>query len=459
MLAKKPGGKQMANQEQLDILKQGVMVWNLWRKEHRGIQPDLSEANLSKADLSKADLGQANLNKADLSEANLEEANLKEANLNFAKLKFANLYGATLIGATLIGASFVKTFLYRATLIGADLRQAYLSYNYFEEADLSYAKLRYANLSGAILTRANLSYANLEGAYLMEAELYGANLEGAYLVRANLEGAYLREANLKEARLIGTTLREANLSDATLIGANLSEVNLSHATLIGANLSDAYLIGATLVETNFAKATLTNCKIYGISAWNVKLEGAIQNNLVITSQEEPTITVDNLEVAQFIYLLLNNKAIRKVIDTITSKVVLILGRFTPERKVVLDALREALRTYGYLPILFDFDKPSNRDLTETVSTLAHLSRFVIADITDAKSIPQELMIIVPSLPSVPVQPLILNSQHEYGMFEHFTRYPWVLPVYRYIDEGSLLQSLQAKVIAPAEQKAQELEKR
>jgi hypothetical protein len=169
--------------------------------------------------------------------------------------------------------------------------------------------------------------------------------------------------------------------------------------------------------------------------------------------------VDNLKIAQFIYLLLNNKEIRDVINTLTTKSVLILGRFTAERKAVLNALREALRQHNYLPILFDFEKPASRDITETISTLAHLSRFIIADITDAKSIPQELITIVPNLPSVPVQPLILTSQHEYGMFEHFTRFSWVLPVYRYSDEVSLLQALQEKVIDPAELKAKELEKR
>jgi hypothetical protein len=51
-------------------------------------------------------------------------------------------------------------------------------------------------------------------------------------------------------------------------------------------------------------------------------------NLIITATAEPDITVDNIEVAQFFYLMLNNKKIRDVIDTITSKVVLILGRFT-----------------------------------------------------------------------------------------------------------------------------------
>ncbi len=64
------------------------------------------------------------------------------------------------------------------------------------------------------------------------------------------------------------------------------------------------------------------------------------------------------------YLLLNNQKIRDVIDTIAKKAVLILGRFTPRRKAILDVLREALRTHAYVPILFDFDKPASRDLTE-----------------------------------------------------------------------------------------------
>ena len=50
---------------------------------------------------------------------------------------------------------------------------------------------------------------------------------------------------------------------------------------------------------------------------------------------------------------------------------------------------------GYLPIIFDFERPTDRDLTETVKILAGLSRFVIADVTNTSSVPLELQATVP----------------------------------------------------------------
>lgn len=223
-----------------------------------------------------------------------------------------------------------------------------------------------------------------------------------------------------------------------------------------ANLQGAVLNEALLIRTNLQGADLSGCSIHGISVWNAHLEGAAQSSLIITSTGEPVITVDSLEVAQFIYLLLNNTKIRDIIDTITSKVVLILGRFTQERKPVLDALRDGLRQHNYSPVLFDFEKPVNRDITETVSTLAHLARFVIADITEPKSIPQELQAIISHLPSVPIQPLLQVSTFEYGMFEHFMSYHWVQPIHHYRDVEDLLLSIQEHIIDPAEKKVREL---
>jgi hypothetical protein len=74
------------------------------------------------------------------------------------------------------------------------------------------------------------------------------------------------------------------------------------------------------VETDFTGADLTGCHVYGISAWGLKLsEGTKQQNLVVTPSNESEITTDDIEVAQFLYLLISNKKIRNVIDTITSK--------------------------------------------------------------------------------------------------------------------------------------------
>jgi hypothetical protein len=56
---------------------------------------------------------------------------------------------------------------------------------------------------------------------------------------------------------------------------------------------------------------------------------------------------------------------------------------------------------------------------------------------------------------VPVQPLLLGSQHEYGMFEHFRRFPWVLKPFLYKNRRELLAERVRKVIAPAEAKAKE----
>jgi uncharacterized protein YjbI with pentapeptide repeats len=356
---------------------------------------------------------------------------------------------ADLRGADLRGAILDKTFLGRATLTNANLQGAHL-----READLSEAKLPYADLSYADLSEAKLREAFLDRANLTRAHLCEAFLDRAILTKANLHRADLYEAILGDADLSG-----ADLSGADLSGANLSGANLSGANLRGADLREADLKEATLVGTNLEGANLTDCSVYGISVWNVSLEGAIQSNLVITPQDESPIQVDNLEVAQFIYLLLNNEKIRDVIDTIGKKAVLILGRFTPERKTVLDKIREALRHYGYLPILFDFERPSTRDTQETIATLAGMVRFIIADITDPKSIPQELASIVSNLPWVPVQPVLQTGHKPWGMYDHIKRYHWVLPLVLYENQETLLTEIEPKVIAPAEAKAKEQTRR
>jgi uncharacterized protein YjbI with pentapeptide repeats len=408
----------MANPEHLAIFEQGVPAWNAWRAANPEIFPNLEDV----------------------------------------KTNNANLQGIDLHNGTMTGMN----------LHFADLRQANLAGGYFVRAYLGYANLENVDLRGANLTSAGLGWANLSGVDIRKARLESAGLDWANLTGARGQEAILSWANLDRAKCSGIDLREASLyhaictdtdfSKADLRGADFSRSELRGADFRGANLSGANLTNANLVETNLEGADLTGCRVYGISAWNLNLKDAIQKDIVITPEAQHTIQVDRLEVAQFIYLLLNNAEIRYVIETVTSKVVLILGRFSPERKSVLDGLREALRQRNYLPVVFDFEKPASRDLTETVSTLAHLARFVIADITDARSIPQELMAIVPNLPSVPVQPLLLASQKEFAMFDDFRRYPWVLPMLLYENQEKLLGSLEQDLLLPVEAKVKEMAK-
>ncbi len=319
-------------------------------------------------------------------------------------------------------------------------------------------ELHEAALAGMNLSRANLTSANLNEANFSGTDLHEANLHKADLGFADLTFADLSKADLTSARLWKADLTAAKCAGANFATANLSIATLRETDLSTANLNGAELNYAILVETNLKEANLTGCSIYGISIWDVHLQGAIQANLIITLPNEPTITVDNLEIAQFLYLLLHNEKVREVINTINSNIVLILGRFTPERKPALEAIRDELRKQNYLPVLFDFERPLSRDFSVMVSTLAHIARFIIADLTHHKSIARELQTFVPHI-AVPVQPLLSSSKNVYSIIPEFKKYPWVLPGYRYKNLSDLLASLETRIIKPAEQKAVELGRR
>jgi uncharacterized protein YjbI with pentapeptide repeats len=413
----------MADQSHLEILRQGAEAWNSWRARNPAARPSLSGATL----LGSPELFGANLSGADLRRAYLSKANLREADFSEADLSGANLKAAELTGA----------FLSEANLSEANLKEADLQW-----ADLSGADLTEANLSGADLTEANLTEANLT-----EAHLKDADLQQAELARTDLSGA-----QLFGAQLFGANLTEANLREADLRGADLSSANLTKADLAGTDLTHS-----SLVKTNLTGTMLTGCRIYGISAWSLKLESTKQQDLNVSDYGEPAVMVDNLEVAQFVYLLLNNEKIRDVLNTIGEKGVLILGRFTEERMLVLDAIRDRLRELGFVPMMFDFERPTQQDFDETIKTLAGLSRFIIADITNPKSSPLELQAIMPNY-MVPFVPIIQEDEEPFSMFQglqHKSR-EWVLDVLEYDSADNLLEVLDEAVVRPALDKSNQL---
>jgi hypothetical protein len=208
-----------------------------------------------------------------------------------------------------------------------------------------------------------------------------------------------------------------------------------------------------LVQADLTNANLTGCRIYGVSAWGLKVEGAKQQDLIITNDvpevtldqfepksPEPEVTVDNIEVAQFVYLLLYNERIRDAINTIGNKGVLLLGRFTGGRMAILNQLRDELRNRGFLPMVFNFERPEAKDFTETVRTLVGLSRFVIADITN---------------------PIIEQGEEPFAMFKDLwvKHREWVLEPISYSSMEELAQGLDEGIIGPALVRSDELVKK
>jgi hypothetical protein len=205
---------------------------------------------------------------------------------------------------------------------------------------------------------------------------------------------------LESADLHGLTPRGVNLARTTLDWADLSRADLTGASFAGAKLYGAHLEHPTLDKADFA---------------------------------EPRLDGTHLARASLRY------ADRRVASA--------FGGDMAKVYATRNVLREE---HGLLPILFDFAPSANRNLTETLRLLASMCRFVIADLTGARRIPQELSHIVPNFPSVPVQPIILASQRGYGMLEHWRQFRSVLPEYPYADSKQLLENFETAVFHPIE---------
>jgi len=418
----------MANPKHVKILKQGVEVWNEWRNANWDVIPDLSGETL-------------------------RNENFGSINLAQSLLKKINLRGVQISGAD---------------FIGSDLRGAKLENAYFQGCDLSEVDIRGSNLSGAEfhvvqLRDTNFSSAILEETFFHESNLIDANLNGVNLkkagfrstslIGADLSGADLRGAKLWDVQLGQTKLIGAKFNNAALFLTDLREADLTEADLTGANLQ-----ASTLINTKVDGAKISGSWIYSVNVWDLIGEFEEQDNLVITPPGVPKITVDNIKIAQFIYLIMNNEEIRDVLNTLTSKAVLILGRFSiPERKGILDRLKNQLREYDLLPIVFDFDRPTDKDFTETIKTLAGLCYFVIADITNPKSSPLELQTTIPDY-QIPFVPIIQEGEEPFSMMANLqSKYDWVLDTLEYESGDLLIEVLKDAVIDPAIKKHNQLQ--
>ena len=262
------------------------------------------------------------------------------------------------------------------------------------------------------------------------------NLRSVNLRWANLEGANLRKADCAGSDFSGASLRNAHLGRA-----DLSKASFIGADLTGAVLRGAQMFNAVLLQTIVEGADFGYCEVYGISVWDLAGTVAGEENLLVSSPGAPNIRIDSLNLAQLINYLSRHEHARDLIDTISHRMVLILGNFKESRKTVLDAIADAFRKSGFLPIIFDFDGPASKDTTGTVETLARLAGLVIADLTDPSSVPHELATTVPFLRTTPVVLLRKVGASGYSMVADLQAYPWVLGIHSYESAETLVQQL------------------
>ncbi len=304
-------------------------------------------------------------------------------------------------------------------------------------ATLPIVKLENKTLEGYSFCKLKINKSEFKNVIFENCDFSSSNLNKSIFTHCK----FIR-CQFKSVSLIECKLNFSQFNGCIFVNTNLSKSEQYSTAYRNCKIINSTMMWAKLIETTFIDSIISNSKIYGAAVWGISLHNTHTNDLIISKNSEAEIKVDNIEVAQFIYLLLNNKKIRDIITTLTSKIILILGRFTPDRVIILEKIKSEISNKGFVPILFTFEPSPNRDLTETIQLLASISKIVIADISEPRSVPQELSHIIPFFPSLQIQPIIFEKDFEYGMFDHWKSYKWVKEVFQYKNDTHLINNLE-----------------
>lgn len=359
--------------------------------------------------------------------------------------------------------------------IAPDLRGLVLLGGFLRGFNLTRARLDDANLMRADLAGVHLERASLKGARLISAELSSVHAEKANLSGANCRGATLQQSDFRRAIFLDRTylaranLREAIFTGAKMIEATLSQANLTKTCFDGADLTSASFEDAILDETSFLGAKLQGAHVLGTFIRRVKTDDKTNQrglfvDVHVAWEQRPgemiTFTeADDIRIAQFHNIVDEPGSVGKLLAATTKRVVLILGRFLPRRKRVLDRLAKALGERGKIAVIFDFPSPSNREVSDTVRFIAGMSEFIVVDLTKASSVPLELQATIPDL-MIPVLPIVEYGHDVFSMFSDLQRrYFWIQPTVSYRDSNQLVKYVDDAIIARAESAAEQIKNR
>lgn len=237
-----------------------------------------------------------------------------------------------------------------------------------------------------------------------EIDMSGVDMTGVSIYHAFAEGLDLRGATFTDAHVEEGDFSRADFRGAVFVNTRFNKTILTNANFDGATFINCNINRANLVGASFRVKEIRETVIYGVSTWDlITSEDMKQEKLVIEKtyslysemidQGKVPMTVDDIELAQFIYYLSNHKKMRDAINVLNNKGVLLLGRFKDGGLNRLYSIREHLQKKDYMPMIFDFERPDSLSLTETVITMAGLSKFIVADLSGS-SVPAELQAIL-----------------------------------------------------------------
>ena len=238
----------------LEILKQGVDVWNEWRwRGLLGVQ-----ASLRDADLAGTSLDGAHLRAVDFGGAHLSKVNLCDADLRGADLSGADLRGADLRMADARGANFSRADLQKSSLVSV----------LFEQVDLSEANLFEADLGGADLYRANLT-----GAALRQANFGGAT--AWYTIFGSVDLSAVKGLDAVEHAAPSTVgidtiyLSKGNIPEVFLRGAGVPEDFIVYMRSLAANPIEFYscFISYSSKDEEFARRLHADLQQANVRCW------------------------------------------------------------------------------------------------------------------------------------------------------------------------------------------------
>jgi uncharacterized protein YjbI with pentapeptide repeats len=340
--------------------------------------------------------------------------------------------------------------------------------------------LRRARLDDSVLRRVDLAGVHLEGASLKGADLISAELSSVHAEKVNLSGANCRGATLYQGDFRGAVcldqtylahanLRGANFTGARMIEATLSQADLTRACFDGANLTEASLSDAIIDETSFLGTKLQGTHVVGTFIRRVKTDDKTDQrglfvDVHVAWERRPGEMIkfteaNDIRVAQFHNIVDEPGSVGKLLAATTKRVVLILGRFLPRRKRVLDRLAKALGERGKIAVIFDFPSPEDREVSDTVRFIAGMAEFIVVDLTKASSVPLELQATIPDL-MIPVIPIIQTGHQVFSMFSDLQRrYFWIQPTVSYKDVNQLVKYVDDAIVARAENAAEQIKKR